>query len=128
MYTKRLVIYPYKLTSVSAHGLARTIGAKRVRPDGRYRPRYRDLILNWGSTTIPNWWGQLALVNTLNLPQYVMNASHKDRTFATLCAAGCNAGVEYSHHHDDCIRWLVSPIYEKCLNAVVCRTLTRANS
>lgn len=55
------VIYPYKLGSHSANALREALQNKTnttiklVKPDGRYRPKQRHIIINWGNTTIPNW-------------------------------------------------------------------------
>lgn len=103
------------------------LGTMRVRRNGQYRARPRDLIINWGSTQIPRWWNLRAAQNTLNKPQYVENASAKYKTLQILRDTGIN-DCDFSQNQNTAVNWLATPKYEHCLNAVVCRTLTRANS
>jgi glutathione synthase/RimK-type ligase-like ATP-grasp enzyme len=57
----RAVILPYKMGSRSAKMLALEVGkqlglkVRRVRPNGKYRPKHRSLILNYGSSSGPLW-------------------------------------------------------------------------
>lgn len=61
MPVSRAVVLPYKIGSQSAkllaNGLTDRLGLKvrRVRHDGRYRPKLRSLIVNYGSNSRPNW-------------------------------------------------------------------------
>lgn len=83
---KRVVIYPYKMGSVSSKDLATAVGAIRVFPDRNYKPKPKDLIVVWGAGTIPDW-----LVNTnnlLNKPDRVKLAIDKKACFAHLLAKG----------------------------------------
>lgn len=82
----RIVVYPYKMGSRSARELARDLGALRVYPDRAYRPRSGDFIINWGSSTIPIWYGRSQAVSRafLNKPESVAVASNKLRTFNQL--------------------------------------------
>ena len=41
-----LKLFPYKLGSISAKRLARTLGILRVSPS--YNARRKDVIINWG--------------------------------------------------------------------------------
>lgn len=79
-----LKLYPYKMGSESAKLLAESLGVKRVRPDGGYRPKHDDVIINWGSGKVPSWTGG----TILNKPEAVRLASNKLLTFQTLEAAG----------------------------------------
>lgn len=83
----RYIIYPYKMGSKSSKILRDRLGALRVYPDGNYRPRRDDLIINWGNTQQPNWLGQ-GYKLFLNKPQNVLNASDKVRTLSILRDAG----------------------------------------
>jgi len=49
------IIYPYKLGSKSAKNLAEMLGTRRVKPNGRYVPEKRHVIVSLGAQTIPNW-------------------------------------------------------------------------
>jgi glutathione synthase/RimK-type ligase-like ATP-grasp enzyme len=51
----RSVIYPYKMSSKSAKLLAEGLGGLRVYPNRNYRKRPTDLVINWGSSTAPQW-------------------------------------------------------------------------
>ena len=59
-----LVIYPYKMTSQSAKSLSHSLKTKgvqqvrRVHSDGKFKNNFyrSNLIVNWGSSTKPQWW------------------------------------------------------------------------
>lgn len=126
MFT-RPVVWPYTIASSSGLHLADHLNVKRVRSNGRYRPREGDLVINWGNSTLPIWWSQRAARNMFNLPQYVNAASNKTATFERLY----NADVptpEFTTRIEEARAWFENPAYGKKLNAVLCRTLTRANS
>lgn len=84
----RVIIYPYKLGSQSAKDLqAKLVEAGirtlRVHPDGRYRPRQNDVIINWGNSHEPNW--SMDINRTfLNTPHAVGLAANKLNTFRRL--------------------------------------------
>lgn len=113
--------------SESGTSLAAALNTKRVRPDGRYYPRRGDLIINWGCPELPRWWGNRAVNQTLNAPQFVRNASNKFSTLDILKRAG-DPVVEFTNNLEEARQWFAQPIYGKKLNAVLCRTLTKANS
>jgi len=74
--------------SASARLLATALGALRVRPDGAFRPRAGDFIINWGKGTVPTWWppqleGQMVSA-FLNHPRNVAVAANKLATFQRL--------------------------------------------
>ena len=75
--TKRLVVYPYALRSGSARDLARAFQSICVRPNGTYRPSGRDIIINWGNSTVPNWYTPTYSDHLLNLPMRVAQAADK---------------------------------------------------
>jgi hypothetical protein len=87
MAVSRLVVYPYKMGSRSAKNLAEKvttiIGAKvrRVRENGRYKPRLRSVVLNWGNARFPHW---LPNGSWLNKPDHVVIASNKLSSFVVL--------------------------------------------
>jgi glutathione synthase/RimK-type ligase-like ATP-grasp enzyme len=57
----RIAVYPYKLYSESARELVKAIKqdtglwTKRISGKGKFRPRKRDLVINWGSSNVPNF-------------------------------------------------------------------------
>ena len=124
MSINRIVVWPYLLGSNSARGLSRGLNTIRVRSNGNYRHRLRDLVINWGNTTIPRWYARRAM---LNLPQYVLNASDKVRTFQQLVDVP-DVVVPWTTDRAVATQWLSQPLYPRKINAIVCRTLTRANS
>ena len=81
MVASRLVIYPYKIGSRSAKNLAAAVTTiighkiRRVKEYGKYRPRQRSIILNWGNGRFPSWLAGGA--QTLNDPNKVAIASNK---------------------------------------------------
>jgi len=79
--TTKFIIYPYKMTSESAKALAINLGAKRVFPDGRYRPKSNHIIINWGNSQWPGSW---ATNHWINQPRYIKIASNKLYTFEYL--------------------------------------------
>ena len=71
-----LKIFPYKLGSVSAKRLARTLGTLRV--SASYNARRKDVIVNWGNSAPPHFrW----MEQDLNKPHAIALASNKLNTF-----------------------------------------------
>lgn len=124
MYT-RIVVWPYQIGSTSARALAYELNALRVFSHGKYRAKPRDVIVNWGNPRCPNWWNLAAASQTLNLPQYVENASNKVSTFRHL---GELSGLDWTTEQQIASDWFGNPPYPRKINACVCRTLTRAHS
>lgn len=69
---KLLRILPYKPGSSSARAISIALGGKRVRFNGRFRPRKRHLVVNWGNAHTPAWW-----TDGLNPPAVVARSSNK---------------------------------------------------
>lgn len=71
-----LKLFPYKIGSVSAKRLARTLGILRVSPS--YNARRSDVIINWGNSHPPHFrW----MEQDLNKPHAIALASNKLNTF-----------------------------------------------
>jgi len=85
----RVIIYPFKMSSQSSKQLQDRLGAIRVYPDGNYTPRQNDLIINWGNSQVPSWYGNLNCT-ILNKPYAVRNASNKLEALRILCDVGIN--------------------------------------
>lgn len=98
-------VFPYKLGSQSARLLSRGLGAIRVRPDGRYRYRRGHVVINWGSSTVPNWLTPQTRI--INRPEAVGIASHKVRCFQVLSRAGV-AIVPFTTSWREAMRWVGS--------------------
>lgn len=83
-----LYLYPYKMGSASAKalrkGLSSSLGyrVKMVHPDGKFKPKRRDTVINWGNSTIPDW--EFTPSVDLNSPFAVSLATNKLLTFTTL--------------------------------------------
>lgn len=80
-----IYIYPYKMASQGAQALRAGLSSllnyrvKLVRPDGRFRPRRDDLVINWGSSTEPNWIFKQE--QDINAPIYIGLAANKLESF-----------------------------------------------
>lgn len=80
-------IYPYKSGSASAKALAEALGIKRIKhKNSKYRPKQDDVIVNWGSSNLPD---NLVNVSLLNDPDYVACATNKLSFFRQVDGAGC---------------------------------------
>jgi len=120
--SSRTVLWPYNMFSESAKDLAAAFNCLRVRSTGRYRPRFSHRIINWGNSSLPAWsfWPE----RMLNLPQYVERAASKIQTMEVV-----EHSPDWTTSRAVAEAWLTSEKkWPKKLNAVVCRTLTRANS
>ena len=121
----RLIIYPYKLGSNSARELKDVFAshrALRVKADGRYSPFRNHVILNWGSSTIPNWWGGLqnAATQVINQPAAVEVASNKLLAFQKMLE-GDVVIPEFTADREVAIEWVNEG------KMVVARTLLRGS-
>lgn len=71
----RYRVLPYKQGSKSARTLADALGGLKLKLVGsRFRPRYGDVIINWGSQTIPE---RLRNATIINHPSKIANVSNK---------------------------------------------------
>lgn len=82
-----LIIYPYKMKSVSAKKIQGSLTeqkTRRVTPHGSFRNNYpeNNLIINWGNSILPSWWKESGRV--LNHPSKVAQAANKLTTFKIL--------------------------------------------
>lgn len=100
---KRIRIFPYQLYSEGARALATALDSICVKPDGRYRPRVNDLIINWGNSHVPTTWG-IATVEHLNHPVCVGFAVNKLRTLEILTREGVPT-PEWTTNYDRALSW-----------------------
>ena len=100
----RPYIYPYKMGSVSARDLARSLGCRRVHPDRNYRPRNNHLVVNWGNSTSPAFLNRGRPGRMLNNPANVANASNKLKAFQVLSEAGVSI-PEFTTDPEIAQRW-----------------------
>ena len=124
----RLSIYPYKLGSQSAINLANALGVKRLRQNGKYRWKIGHKIINWGNTRIANWMTPFAITEVWNKPVNVDLASNKYTALHDLHLAGISIPDFTSHLETATLMLEQPPKYPNRKHAILCRTLTRANS
>lgn len=72
-------VYPYKLFSESATAISQALGVKRIKPEGRYVPSSRTVVLNWGNSRVP-----FTHCTIINKPAAVALAANKLLTFQQL--------------------------------------------
>ena len=121
----RVVLLPYKLGSKSAKDLAnnltRLLGSKvrRVRHDGKYRPKLRSLIVNYGSGSVPPVWP--ARGTWVNRPRDCGHAGNKLGAFQKFLAEGVSI-PDFTTDRHVAAGW----ISDGCV--VVCRTVLNGHS
>ena len=97
--TKRIFIYPYNQHSASAKAL----GFRRIkRENSRYRPRHTDVIINWGSSFVPENFHEAG--DLLNIETSVRIAQNK-----TLCLQELEPSVNvvpFTTDRHEAERWL----------------------
>lgn len=120
----RAVILPYKLGSRSAKALATELSrllnlkVRRVRHDGRYRPKARSLIVNYGSGSRPYWFG---LGRVLNAPEACNRAGNKLTSFQAFKEAGLSC-PEFTSQRSVAEAWVRDG------TTVVCRRILNGHS
>jgi glutathione synthase/RimK-type ligase-like ATP-grasp enzyme len=104
-----LYIYPYKMASKSARalrdGLSSSLGyrVKLVRPDGRFRPRRGDTVINWGNSIFPNWdWKD---ENDINKPFAIKAAANKYNAFTDFKTANIQT-PDWTINQNEAQTWL----------------------
>lgn len=97
----RFVIYPYKMGSMSGRALAAGLHGHRVYPDRKYKRREGDVIINWGSSTVPNWDSE----GIINPPEAVKLASNKIKCLERLTLRGVPC-LEYTVDSEVARGWI----------------------
>ena len=126
MQLSKLVILPYKMTSQSARRLADTLSGslgkyvRRVKHDGKYRPKLRSIVINYGSSVLPIWL-QRGLGNAINSPNAVAIASNKLLTFKTFLDKGIVC-PDWTQSIVEAQAWIESG------HVIVCRNLLNSHS
>jgi len=109
----RFRVYPYKKGSASAKALSIALGGKVLRLKGsRFKPKYTDVVVNWGSSRVP-YFGRAPVLN----PDVTV-AQCKLRTFLALKQSGVRI-PDFCVGREN-INWLEYP--------VVCRTKLNGHS
>lgn len=121
----RAVLLPYKIGSQSAKQLALTLTGnlglkvRRVRHDGKYRPKPRSLLVNYGSGSRPFWAGGVS--RWLNPPEACARAGNKLRAFEAFTQAGLSC-PEWTTDRSVAQQWVEG----RCV--VVARTVLNGHS
>lgn len=99
----RVKIYPYKMGSKSAKALARTLGSLRIRDTSNIRRKH--VVINWGSSKVPEWNSSPSVYKILNEPTNVSNAINKLRCFEILQRNGIPC-LEFTTNQSEALDWL----------------------
>ena len=110
---QRIVVYPYKMSSEAGKSISKELNALRVYPDRGYSPRSTDVIFNWGSGTIPNWYKKG--LNIINTPESVAVAINKRATFRLLRKAGVSIPF-YTTDQELAMQWAERGTWVVCRN------------
>lgn len=106
--TSRVLLFPWKMGSGSAKALCSAIGIRRVYPDRNYRPKNGDVVINWGSSTKPEWWQRFVdRENTtiINHPDAVKRATNKITAFKVMSEAGVRV-PEFTENMQEAFDWV----------------------
>lgn len=96
-----LKLFPYKIGSLSAKRLARTLGILRVLPS--YNARRKDVIINWGNSTPPHFrW----MEQDLNKPHAIALASNKLETFREFRSNSFTDVPDWTTNPEEAQHWL----------------------
>ena len=96
-----LKLFPYKIGSLSAKRLARTLGILRVSPS--YNARRKDVIINWGNSTPPHFrW----MEQDLNKPHAIALASNKLETFIEFRSNSFTDVPDWTTNPEEAQHWL----------------------
>lgn len=98
-------IYPYRTGSRSVRILKDSLEAMSIRLRGsRYQPRDNHIIINWGNSRLPQWWGQ-SYALYINNPESVAVATNKLTALQELQAKGVPT-VSFTSDTDEAQTWL----------------------
>ena len=112
-----LKLFPYKIASVSAKQLARTLGILRVSPS--YNAKRKDVIINWGNSNPPHFrW----MEQDLNKPHSIQLACDKLTTFHRLEENGFKDMPQYTISKD------IAKHLADIGDTIYCRTTTMGHS
>lgn len=121
----RLVIYPYKMGSVASRDLSRSLGVRRVYPDGAFRGGNNRAVINWGNSRVPDWYLEVPPDQMLNPPAAVGTASNKLTFMSHMVEQGLGHLLPgFANNEDDAVRLLES----RRNGIVVARTTLQGHS
>lgn len=103
----RIVLFPYKMGSVSAKKLAEGLGIRRIFPNKNYKPTPDDIVINWGNSipTYPNsiTW-DVSIPHIINQLYNVSRTVNKSMAFTQL--EGFVPIPEYTNSREMAKEWL----------------------
>jgi len=111
-------VYPYKKASKSGRDISRSLGCKRILTT-IYEPRRTDIIINWGSTSMP----YPSSNHDLNKVSAVRRAADKLNTFDHISNESPEIVPEWTTSIEEARHWIDS---ENC--KVYCRMSLTAHS
>jgi len=109
-------LYPYNAGSASAKALAKALGIKRIKHEGK-KLVVRGGLINWGGSVFKR---DIAHDGVLNQPDCVTVAVNKLKTFRAL--SGHAPIPEWTEERVEASKWLVEGV------TVVCRTVLNGHS
>lgn len=112
MATKRVVIFPWRMTSSGAKMVAAQLTTMdveciRVYSDRDYHPREGDLIFGWGSGYRPGWMDEIRSVNCqyINAPNSICNSVSKVTALKKFKACGVPI-PDFSFDQEEAKKWV----------------------
>lgn len=103
----RLVVYPYKMGSASGRDLSQSLGVRRVYPAGRFRGGPSRAVINWGSSTVPEWYANVNPDHLLNHPFSVGLVSNKLTFMSHIVEQGeAELLPQFANNQDDAVALL----------------------
>lgn len=111
MTSKRVILYPWKMSSsgakmVAAHLTTMGVDCTRVYGDRDYKPKNGDFIMGWGSGYRPSWMDYVGEVDChfVNTPKSVCNSVEKVTALRLFKTHGV-PHPEYTFDHEIALRW-----------------------
>lgn len=115
--TSRVRILPYRQGSKGAKALSLELGGKVLKLEGsKFKPKYEDLIINWGNTKEDTYFGAAGWIND---PSDVVCASNKLNFFKMMSEEHSDIIPQFWEHKNE--------IPEESY-PVVCRTVLSGHS
>ena len=111
-----LKIIPYKISSSSAKFLANFLNIKRIFPNKSYKYRKKDILINWGYSSLPPILNNIKEYNIINPFESVANCVNKINCLTILRENNISC-IDFTTNKEEAIELL------KNGNIVYCRTL-----
>lgn len=109
---QKLILLPYKKTSVGSRMIANSLGIVRYTIDERFRAEEPTWCINWGRGDFPDWRDEVN--GFINRPEAVMNAIDKRRTLELMDRAKVPGTIEFTRDMKLATRWSVEGATVMC--------------